>query len=75
MRTAHFFNLAPLLAIFCQLAISTSTEASAPARTLSGVLKEARTLTAQGIEPVIVMDLDETTVNSIPRRFASRRPG
>ncbi len=71
MRTAHFFNLAPLLAIFCQLAISTSTEASAPARTLSGVLKEARTLTAQGIEPVIVMDLDETTVNSIPRRFAS----
>jgi predicted secreted acid phosphatase len=38
---------------------------------LDSILAESRRLAAQGVAPAVIMDLDETVVDSVPRRWAA----
>jgi hypothetical protein len=50
---------------------ASSAEAWARNPILDAVVTEARALRTQGVTPVVVMDLDETVVDSSPRRVAA----
>ncbi len=57
--------------VILSAALGVGESAFAREAILEQVLRQAASWRVQGVQPVVVMDLDETTVDSIPRRFAS----